>query len=1149
MAIFQALSFAAILVGCGACELTRAPQAESFPSYRRFAPSVPVKILTPGEGRVMQHFFDKSPISPGGRWVALLRLPYEDRRAAPGDAADVILVDLKTGEERKVAESRAWEHQVGACVMWGTCDDELYFNDVRVGEWEPFLVRLNPTTGERREFPGGAFVISPDGTKAAGYNLKTVRRMNFYGYGAAIPPEAMPINDAMPEDDGLFVTDLTTGRRRLVRSIASFFRETLTEADRRELSHGASYGFQVKWSPDGEWLLFVVVQALNDEQPGSGKSKWRRMIFSCRPDGSEPHLALHWNIWAKGGHHLNFHPDSRTVTMNLTGPDGNLCLMKFDVYGSTPTPLCGPVRGSGHPSVSPDGRWLVTDAYLGESVAYPDGTVPIRLVELATGREREIARVNTVTGERFSNGEFRVDPHPAWSRDGRYITLNAFEGGTRRVLLLEWPGDADVEGGESLCLKVGKGNGGPRIEVNGRPVLPRFYYGSPTCLCNISSPTPTVLKIPFAATSDTDRGRASLECYYGVKDLWYSDAMLVDLTAGTTNVVSRGEEHALNYIADDLHFTAGHRYHFVFTHRASRPRTYFYIAVSYADNDGRRVRLPYYYGDTLGETIRLAKREAGVDFVTFSTDSSWGCEGWWNPPEQPADYSKLDRECARLIAINPEIMLVPRLMTDAPVWMLQRHPEIKMAYDTGFELGMSSVASRFYRQEACRQIEKVARHLKEKFPRNFAGLQISGQNSAEWFYMMSQSENLSGYDDATRDAFREWLKGVGDPGWATAEVPTSAARHQRVKDARTLEFARFRQRDMASFLVDLASAAKRGSRGEALVFFFYGYSWEVGGVVAGAGETGHFAFDWLMTHAKGKIDGFSSPLSYTCRNLTGSTGMMTAAESVMRNGYLWMNEIDHRTHREEMWDHMSLFTPYTDPAITREIFLRDSIADILRGYGDWWMDLFGRGWFQYADIWKVRRSLTALDQAMLNRREPFAPEVANIVDEDSMLHDGWDAGREAVLDRVGFATSGANYGQYLLADVLRNPPKSVKLFYLTAADHLDAATRAKLDALKKARPDATFVEGVTPADITAVAIAERARKAGVHLYTAPGKANVCAAEDYVHVQALQDGPLAIDFGRDGEVVDGFTGECIGRGRRLIVDFKCGENRLFRTAQR
>jgi len=702
---------------------------------------------------------------------------------------------------------------------------------------------------------------------------------------------------------------------------------------------------------------------------------------------------------------------------------------------------------------------------------------------------------------------------------------------------------AFADGG--LRLELRQTPGGPAVFVNGVRRNPRFFYGSPTCLCNISGPQKTVLRIPFAAEADTSRGRITLDGHYGTDPIWYSDAKLVDLTAGTTNVVLRADEEVRTsgYAADGLVLAKGHRYHFVFTHRATRFRTYFRIGVSYVAADGRRVPLPYYYGDTLGDTVRLAAEEAGVDFVTFSTDSSWGCEDWWNPPEEPENYEKLDRECARLIAINPNVLLVPRLMTDAPVWLLKRHPEIRMVYDTGFNLGVSSVSARLYRTAACEAVECVSRHLKGRFPRNYAGLQISGQNSAEWFYMMSQTKNLSGYDVGTRDAFREWLRVRGDADWASAEVPTSAQRHRREKDARLLEFARFRQREMASLLADLGAAAKRGSCGEALTFFFYGYSWEIGGVIAGAGETGHFDFAWLLANAHGKIDGFSAPVSYSCRNLTGSTVMMSAAETVLRQGYLWFNEIDHRTHHEEMWDHMSVFKPYADPRITREIFLRDSAADILRGYGDWWMDLFGRGWFRDREIWRLRAQLDALDRALCGRQAPYAPQIASVVHEDSFLHNGWGSG--PLLSRRGFATCGADYGQYLLEDFLANPPASARLVYLPVIRDLSPDLRAKLDAYRSSHPEVTCVEKMSGADLQAEAIAARAQKAGVHLWAPAGRANVCSAEGIVLVQARQDGLLDLDFGFAGEVVDFFTDEPVGRGPKIGVPFRQGETRLFR----
>ena len=694
---------------------------------------------------------------------------------------------------------------------------------------------------------------------------------------------------------------------------------------------------------------------------------------------------------------------------------------------------------------------------------------------------------------------------------------------------------------------VGQTEGGPMMFVDGKPVRPRFFYGSPTCLCNISSPRKTVLKIPFASDCDTTHGRIALDGYPGVDPIWYSDAKLVDLTAGTTNVVQTAQEETrtLHYVADSLTFRKGHRYHYVFTHRATRPRTYFTIEVSYSE-DGRKTKLPYYYGDTLGDTVAIAAK-ADVDFVTFSTDSSWGCEGWWNPPEEPENYSKIDREFDRLMKINPRALLVPRIMTDAPAWMHARHPDLRMIYEPHCSLEISSVSSRTYRKAACEAVERLSRHLREKFPRNYAGLQISGQNSAEWFYMLSQSEYLSGYDSATRDAFREWLKARGDAGWATAEAPAYAERRKASPPPRVVEFARFRNREMSSFLVDLGAAAKRGSGGNALTFFFYGYSWELGGVTAS--ETGHFDFGWLMKNAHGKIDGFSSPLSYSSRNLAGSTVMMSAAESVLRNGYLWFNEIDHRTHHEEMWDHMALFTPYSDPNVTREIFLRDSVADILRGYGDWWMDLFGRGWFRDEDIWKVRVALNQLDDRMADRKGPYAPQIASVVNEDSFLRGGWDSQRSKLRNRKGFATCGADYGQYLLSDILENPPASVKLFYLAVVNDLAPDVRAKLDVLKALRPDAVFVENVTPADITAEAIAARAEKAGVHLFTAPGMANVCSAEGVVLVQALQEGPLEIDFGSPGAVHDALSDAFVCNGPKAVLSFRLGETRLFRTARK
>ena len=47
------------------------------------------------ENGVIHRFFDTSPISPSGKYVALFRMPYENKTPKPSDAGDVIVIDVQ----------------------------------------------------------------------------------------------------------------------------------------------------------------------------------------------------------------------------------------------------------------------------------------------------------------------------------------------------------------------------------------------------------------------------------------------------------------------------------------------------------------------------------------------------------------------------------------------------------------------------------------------------------------------------------------------------------------------------------------------------------------------------------------------------------------------------------------------------------------------------------------------------------------------------------------------------------------------------------------------------------------------------------------------------------------------------------------------
>lgn len=391
-----------------------------------FIPAKGIAVKRVSTGGVIHRFFDTSPLSPSGRYLALFRLPYENKSPQPGDAGEVILVDVKTGKEKAVAKSRGWEVQLGANVQWGASDKELLFNNVDTASWTAHCVVLDPFTGKSRKLEGTVFMASNDGKRLASYDLvKSVYAQ--VGYGVVVPKKRIRRNIGPVDDDGIFITDVASGKSKRIVTIKEIYEKTVPSIAIPNPQDFEYYCFQVKWNPQGTRLLTTVQWS-----PVKGGAR-QRSVITMKPDGSDVHTAITPAQWAKGGHHINWTPDGEHLSMNLNvdGREGlELITVKYD--GTDLKTVFTP--GSGHPSFHPQGLPLmVTDAYPDEAITRRDGTVPVRFLHTDTGREETVAEVfvtNVV-------GEFRVDPHPAWDRTGRYVIFNGYTGGTRNVFVAD----------------------------------------------------------------------------------------------------------------------------------------------------------------------------------------------------------------------------------------------------------------------------------------------------------------------------------------------------------------------------------------------------------------------------------------------------------------------------------------------------------------------------------------------------------------------------------------------------------------------------------------------------------------------------------------------------------------------------------------
>ena len=493
----------------------------------------------------------------------------------------------------------------------------------------------------------------------------------------------------------------------------------------------------------------------------------------------------------------------------------------------------------------------------------------------------------------------------------------------RMVLLLAALAWAAVAAA-AVTVRVQDTPGGPQIHLDGRAIPPRFFFGSMNSGVVQAKPEWQDVSFDLRPGIAVDKtGTMHLRFLQVPGEVWIADMRIRDgqtgedvlptgsfataeglarnwttWPAGEDNTVSKWEvsDEALHVTLTDppgeanwpdfhfhsrsgLNFAADRTYRCTFRVKATPEqelRPALYNVTGGAWN---------YIGGPTGSfltQIALA-RDAGVDLVSFSAPACW------NPPDEPQDWEALDHLCRQIIAVNPRVLLVPRIGANAPRWWLERHPEAAMVFD-GDKVSdtHASVSDRTYRAEVCAHLEKLCRHLSEAFPDHFAGVHPCGQNTGEWFYERSWSSQVSGYDPATLQAFREWLEARGDPQADTADVArrrgapgTPQRPAARPGDRAAPDRLRpFPAAGDGDFVTEMAAACRRGTGGQKLVVFFYGYLFEFAPLQSGAPTSGHYA---LSTVLKSKdIDILCSPISYIDRDWLGTAPCMTAAESVRR---------------------------------------------------------------------------------------------------------------------------------------------------------------------------------------------------------------------------------------------------------------------------
>jgi hypothetical protein len=370
---------------------TAAARAESVSGTR---PTRIVPIETPFMHSV-HTYFGISPLDRTGR--QLLYLGFD---SLEGEAS-VVVRDLRTGRDTTLAKTRKFNFHSAAYQHWVLRDSAIIFETQGDdGQAYPALVSL--------QAPQEVRVL----TALRNRNVRHVcsDSVHVLAYWAVPDPNA-----------AIERVNLETGRVETLVTVTQALAELPASLREPQVRH---------------YFTHPVTNAAEN-----------RMFFKLMnvyPDGRLKFCAFYTLDLRTGkircqGNQISGHPfwmdDDRHILNIESTRDNtdNRWLVKVDAEtGEVHRLFERRIEGPGHPSQSPDGRWIITDAFTRDgkqSIIY--------LGDLKSGTLVEIARLDHVFKGGLGIGHMitRGQPHPAWSPDGKQVLIN-FNHGARRMQIL-----------------------------------------------------------------------------------------------------------------------------------------------------------------------------------------------------------------------------------------------------------------------------------------------------------------------------------------------------------------------------------------------------------------------------------------------------------------------------------------------------------------------------------------------------------------------------------------------------------------------------------------------------------------------------------------------------------------------------------------
>ncbi len=368
----------------------------------------PFRRLSPPDAHYVHGFYNLQPWSPDGTRFLCHRLPFADRLPTGSESAEIGWLDFPDGTFHPLAETRAWNFQLGSMLQWVDAGHVIY-NTWHDGQFRARVHSL--ADGAHRDLPTTFFALSPSGGEALGFDMSRGALIN-PGYSYHGAPVA---SQAAPEDDGLQLMETATGRSRLLVP----YRELAMRFAGPDWSGEPVFFGRMLWNSGAKEALFSF-----RFRARKGNVRQTAILHWSRVDGAFREMVP--MAWAP--EHFDWcGEDHFTLWCTPEGKPRQFYRLPVNgILGEALPVATGRLMVDGHIAYCRGGQAILCDTF-----RRPDGYQHLYLYETQTDRLTRLMRFPSPPCPM----DLRCDLHPCLSRDEAWVSVDTFHEPFRGIMV------------------------------------------------------------------------------------------------------------------------------------------------------------------------------------------------------------------------------------------------------------------------------------------------------------------------------------------------------------------------------------------------------------------------------------------------------------------------------------------------------------------------------------------------------------------------------------------------------------------------------------------------------------------------------------------------------------------------------------------